>query len=63
MKQHWQTTLPTVSDTGKSKLLLCRVQWENELYPALAFFNGRIWIENNKLPVVGTVIGWQEFEL
>ena len=61
---NWQTGIPKINPTsGKSKLLLCKVQWENEIYPALAFYNGRIWIENNKLPVVGTVTGWQEFYL
>lgn len=63
MKQHWQTTLPTVSETGKSKILLCKAVWERNEYYALAFFNSNTkeWIDiNTRKPA--QVIGWKEIE-
>jgi len=62
MKQHWQTTLPIVSGTGKSKLLLCKAIWENEEYPVLAFYNENTkeCIENTGKPVKGTIVKWKE---
>lgn len=63
MKNNWQTTHPLVSDTGKSKLLLCKVQWGNEIFPVVAFWNGKEWIERNMKPVIGEVIGWQIIKL
>ena len=63
MKQHWQTTFPPISDTGKSKILLCKAVWEKHEYYALAFFNENTkeWIDiNTHKPV--QVIGWKEIE-
>lgn len=64
MKPNWQTTLPTVSGTGKSKLLLCKAIWENEEYPVLAFYNENTkeWIEANLKPVKGEVTKWCEID-
>jgi len=63
MKAKWATTLPPVSDTGKSKLLLCKAIWENEEYPVLAFYNENTkeWIDINTHKSV-QVIGWKEIE-
>ena len=63
MKPNWQTTLPPVSDTGKSKILICKAVWEKHEYYALAFFNENTkeWIDiNTRKPV--QVIGWKEIE-
>ena len=63
MKQHWQTTLPPVSETGKSKILLCKAIWERNEYYVLAFFNENTkeWIDiNTHKPA--QVIGWKEIE-
>ena len=63
MKQHWQTTLPPVSDTGKSKILLCHAIWEGEKYLTLAFYNSNTkeWITSETHQVVD-VIEWKEIE-
>ena len=60
MKNNWNTTTPPVSDTGKTKILLCRAQFGNETYPVLAFWTGTEWIEPNHKKVIGTVTGWKE---
>ena len=45
MKDKWQTILPKINpETGKSKVLLCKVQWEKEWYPCVAFYNSSEWI-------------------
>ena len=65
MKNNWNTGTPSVSETGKSKLLLCKVQWGSEIFPAVAFYNANTgeWIERNMRPVIGEVIGWQVINL
>ena len=63
MKAKWQTTFPPVSDTGKSKILLCKAVWERNEYYVLAFFNENTkeWIDiNTRKPV--QVVGWKEIE-
>ena len=43
--------------------LICKVQWENETYFVVAFYNGKEYInpETHKT-VRGTVIGWETLE-
>ena len=63
MKAKWQTTPPPVSDTGKSKILICKAVWENVTYYVFAFYNENTkeWIDiNTHKPV--QVIGWKEIE-
>ena len=63
MKANWQTTLPHVSDTGKSGILCCKAVWENITYYVFAFYNENTqeWIDiNTRKPV--KVIGWKEIE-
>ena len=63
MKPNWKTTLPTVSETGKSKILLCKAVWEDITYYVFAFYNENTkeWIDiNTHKPV--QVIGWKEIE-
>ena len=63
MKANWKTKLPPVSDTGKSKNLLCKAVWEKHEYYVLAFFNENTkeWIDINTHKSV-QVIGWKEIE-
>lgn len=66
MKNNWNTGTPlSFTGSGKSKLLLCKVQWGSEIFPAVAFYNANTgeWIERNMRPVTGDVIGWQEINL
>ena len=63
MKTKWNTTLPPVSETGKSKNLLCKAVWEDITYYVFAFYNEttKEWIDiNTHKPV--QVIGWKEIE-
>ena len=63
MKNNWNTTTPPVSDTGKSKILLCHCEWENAIYLALAFYNANTkeWITQETHQVVN-VIEWKDME-
>jgi len=63
MKNKWNTTLPPVSDTGKSQILCCKAVWDENEYYAFAFFNENTkeWTDvNTRKPV--QVVGWKEIE-
>ena len=63
---NWQTGIPKLNRTsGKSNLLLCKAVYDGWVFPILAFYNNNTkeWIEANKKPVKGDIIGWQIIEL
>jgi len=39
------------------------VKWGFEYFPVVAYYTGSEWLEANKKPVIGDVIGWQIIEL
>ena len=55
MTPHFKTSTPPTSIP-----LLCRVQWENEIFYIVAFYTGTEYISpETKKPVKGTVTGWE----
>ena len=55
MKLHLKTSTPPTSIP-----LLCRGQWENEIFYIVAFYTGTEYISpETKKPVKGTVTGWE----
>ena len=55
MTPHLKTSTPPTSIP-----LLCKVQWEDEIFYIVAFYNGREYISPETRKVVkGTVVGWE----
>ena len=43
--------------------LVCKVQWENEVYFIVAFYNGKEYVSPETRRVVkGTVVGWESID-
>ena len=43
--------------------LVCKVQWENEVYFIVAFYNGKEYVSPETHRVVkGTVVGWESID-
>lgn len=58
MTTHLKTSVPP-----KSVSLLCRVQWENEFFYIVAFYNGKEYVSPETRRVVkGTVVGWDSID-
>ena len=58
MKINFKTKSPPTSVS-----LLCKVQWENEVYFIVAFYNGKEYVSPETRRVVkGTVVGWESID-
>ena len=58
MTPHLKTSAPPTSIP-----LLCRVQWEDEIFYIVAFYNGKEYVSPETRRVVkGTVVGWESID-